>query len=63
MRYRSFWDMTEEEKTELAKKIAEGLAKIQHEIVKELMDDFMYECNTPFYVKWFKKLKAKFTKN
>jgi hypothetical protein len=55
---KTFSEMTEEEKKELAKKIAQ--VWIMYE--KVMISNMINEAMTPFWVKWYRKLKAKLTK-
>ncbi len=49
--------MTEEEHEELAKKIAKAYIMYERVIIRNMINEAM----TPFWVKWYRKLKAKLT--
>lgn len=55
---RKFSELTKEEHEELAKNIAREYITFEKIMINKLIDDMM----TPFYVKWYRQLKAKFKK-
>ncbi len=55
---KTFSEMTEEEHEELAKKIAKAYIMYERVIIRNMINEAM----TPFWVKWYRKLKAKLTK-
>jgi hypothetical protein len=55
---RKFSELTKEEHEELAKSIAREYVTFEKIMIQKMLDDFM----TPFWVKWYRQLKAKFKK-
>jgi hypothetical protein len=50
--------LTEEQQKELAEEIAKAYIDLQ----KKYVNDMMYELTTPFWIKWYDKIKLKFKK-
>jgi hypothetical protein len=55
---KKFSELTKEEHEELAKSIAREYVTFEKIMIQKMIDDFM----TPFWVKWYRQLKAKFKK-
>ena len=55
---KKFSELTKEEHEELAKNIAREYVKFENMMIRKMIDDMM----TPFWVKWYRSLKAKFKK-
>jgi hypothetical protein len=55
---KKFSELTKEEHEELAKAIAREYIAFQEIMIQKMIDDVI----TPFWVKWYRQLKAKFKK-
>ena len=53
---KKFSELTEEEHKELAQNIAREYVTFEKIMIQKMIDDLM----TPFWVKWYRQLKAKF---
>lgn len=55
---KKFSEFTRKDHTKLAQIVAKEIVAMQNKMIKDLMDEVM----TPPWIKWYRKLKAKFTK-